>query len=102
MKGHPRAILKNFIENDIFEQRHSAEKCKRGTLWDFLTSIVLQKIQANEGETLWCNPKNSKKSHIVPKKIRVKNTKGGSLVCFLGSGRRCFCFGRGSGISSMF
>ena len=35
-------------------------------------------------------------------KVRVKNTKGGSLVCFRGSGRRCFSFGRGSGVSSMF
>ena len=28
--------------NEIFEQCHSAEKCKRGTLCDFVTSIVLQ------------------------------------------------------------
>ena len=38
----------------------------------------------------------------MPKKIQVKNTKGGSLVYFRGSGHRCFCFGRGSGVSSMF
>ena len=31
-----------------------------------------------------------------------EKTKGGSAVCFRGSGRRCFCFGRGSGVSSMF
>ena len=48
-------------------------------LWDFLTSIVLQNIETNEGETLWWNPKNFKKSRIVPKKIRVKNTKGGPM-----------------------
>ena len=24
------------------------------------------------------------------------------ILCFRGSGRRCFCFGRGSGVSSMF
>ena len=42
------------------------------------------------------------KSRIVPKKVPVKNTKQGSLVCFLSSGSRCFCFGRGSGVSSMF
>ena len=46
--------------------------------------------------------KKVQKSRKVPKKIRVKNTKGGSLVCFRGSGRRCFCFGRGFGVSSMF
>ena len=32
----------------------------------------------------------------------MKNTKGGFLVCFRGSGRRCFCSGRGSGVLSMF
>ena len=41
-----------------------------------------------------------KKSLIVPKKMRVKNTK--AVLCFRGSGRRWFCFGRGSGVSSMF
>ena len=47
--------------------------------------------------------KKLKKSRIVPKKIRVKNTKGpGGIVSYRGSGRRCFCFGRGSGVSSMF
>ena len=39
---------KNFF-NEIFEQCHSAEKCERGTLCDFLTSIVLQNIETNEG-----------------------------------------------------
>ena len=41
-----------------------------------------------------------KKSRIVPKKLRKKNTKG--VLCFRGSGRRRFCFGRGSGVLSMF
>ena len=36
-------------KNEIFEQCHSAQICKRGTLWDFLTSIMLQNIEANEG-----------------------------------------------------
>ena len=39
--------------------------------------------------------------NIVPKKIRVKTPKGG-ILCFRGSVRRCFCFARGSGVSSMF
>ena len=56
---------KNF--NEIFEQCHSAEKSKRGTPWNFLTSIVLQNIETNEGETLWWNPKISKKSHCTEK-----------------------------------
>ena len=34
---------------------------KGGILWDFLTSIVLQNIETNEGETLWWNPKASEK-----------------------------------------
>ena len=53
--------------------------------------------------------KLQKKSDSV-EKIRVKNTKGEkhhnigvkNILCFRGSGRRCFCFGRGSGVSSMF
>ena len=73
---------------------------KGGTLWDFLTSIVFQNIETNERETLWWNQKSSKKS-LSAEKNRVKNTKGG-VLCFRGSGRRCFCFGRGSGVSSMF
>ena len=59
------------IEGEIFkkfqkivkEQCHSAEKCKRGEgpFGIFLTSIVLQNIETNEEETLWCNPKNFEK-----------------------------------------
>ena len=60
---------------------------KGGTLCDFLTSIVLQNIETNEGGTLWCNPKSFKKSHSAEKKWGY----GGSLVCFRGSGR-LFCF----------
>ena len=51
LKGGPWEILKNFRKqflNEIFEQCHSAEKCERGTLWNFLTSIVLQNIERNE------------------------------------------------------
>ena len=60
---------------------------KGGTLWDFLTSNVLQNIETKEGGTIWCNPKNFKKSRIVPKK---SGAKVGSLVCFRGSGRVFF------------
>ena len=45
--------------------------------------------------------KLQKKSHSAEKKIRAKNTKGG-ILCYRGSGRRCSCFGRGSGVSTMF
>ena len=64
MKGRDFGDFKNFQKkflNEIFEQCHSAKKCKRGTLWDFLTSIVLQNIETNEGETLWLNLKKFKK-----------------------------------------
>ena len=87
LRRHEKISQKNFL-NEIFEQCHSAEKCKRGTLCEFLTSIVLQNIETNEGGTLWCNPKNFKKSRIVPKK---SGAKVGSLVCFRGCGR-LFCF----------
>ena len=53
------------------------------------------------GDPLEQSQKFQRKSQSA-ENIRVKNTTGGSLVCFRGSGRRCFCFGRGSGVSSMF
>ena len=43
----------------------------------------------------------NKKSRIVPKKLSEKRQRG-SLVCSRGSGRQCFCFGQGFGVSSMF
>ena len=49
--------------------------------------------------------KNFRRKSHSEEKIQVKNTKIGrrvSFVCFRGSGRRFFCFGRGSGVSSMF
>ena len=63
--GDFKKFLKKFLKKVIFEQCHSAEKCKR----DFLTSIVLQNIERNEGGTIWCNPENfKKKSHSAEKK----------------------------------
>ena len=47
-----------------FLNSHSAEKCKKCTLWDFLASILLQNIETNEG----ANSKNFQK-RIIPKKI---------------------------------
>ena len=75
---------------------------KRGDPFGFVKlQLVGQNFKKIEGETLWWNPKSFKKSRIVSKKIRVKSTKGG-VLCYRGSGRRYFCFGRGSGGSSMF
>ena len=42
-----------------------------------------------------------KKSHSPEKNPSEKHQRG-TLVWFRGPGRRCFCFGRGSGVSSMF
>ena len=58
---------------------------------------MLQKIETNQGETLWWNPK---KSHCAEKNPIEKHQAG--ILCFRGSVRRCLCFGRGSGVSSMF
>ena len=52
---------------------------KGGTLCDFLTSIVLQNIETNEGGPSGAIQKNLKKNHIVPKK---SGAKVGSLECF--------------------
>ena len=55
------------------EKSHSAEKCKRGTLWDFLNIHSVAKYQKIDGGTLWSNKKNQEKmrnfnSLTVPKK----------------------------------
>ena len=60
---------------------------KGGTLWDFLTSIVLQNIETNEGDPL-VQSKKFQKSHSAEK----RGAKVGSLVCFRGSGRVLFVF----------
>ena len=49
---------------------------KGGTLWDFLTSIVLQNVETNEGGPFGAVQKVSKKSHSAEKKWGY----GGSLV----------------------
>ena len=54
-------ISQKKIFNEIFEQCHSAEKCKRGTLCNFLTSIVLHNIETNEGGPSGAIQKTSKK-----------------------------------------
>ena len=43
------------------QQRHSAEKCKRGTLWDFLASFLLETIETNDGAPFGAIQKLSKK-----------------------------------------
>ena len=45
--------------------------------------------------------KKIQKSHNTEKYSSEKHQRG-ILSCFRGSGRRCFCFGRGSGVLSMF
>ena len=49
---------------------HSAEKCKRGTLFDFQTCILLQNNKKLKGGTLWGHLKIFEKSRTVPKKIK--------------------------------
>ena len=70
-------------KNENFEQCHIAEKCKkRGILYDFLTSMLLQNITKIEGGPFGLIKKFSRKS---AEKIEVKNTKiakGGILSKF--------------------
>ena len=47
---------------------------KGGILWDFLTSILLQNIETNEGGTLRCSSKISKKVKNT-RALRVLNNK---------------------------
>ena len=49
-------------KNQNFEQPHSAEKHKEGTLWDFLTSNLLQTICYRPKSASYLRLKNSKKT----------------------------------------
>ena len=104
MKGDPWEILKNFqkkIKKEIFEQCHSAEKCKRGDPLGFFDLHCVAKYRnKRRGNTLVESKKLQKKSYSAEKHPSEKHH--GRILCFRGSGRRCFCFGRGSGVSSMF
>ena len=71
----PFGDIKNFSqknENENFEQCHSAEKCKRGTLSGFLN---INSVAKNEEGALWFNPKISKNSLIVPRITRRERLK---------------------------
>ena len=75
MKGGPFGDMKKFPKNffnEIFEQCHSAEKCKRGDPLRFFDIHCVAKHQKKiEGGTLWgknFNPKSFKKSHSSEKK----------------------------------
>ena len=70
---------------------HSAEKCKRGTIWDLLTYIQLQNVKELEEGTLWGHLKFlEKKSHSAEKiergtvrfcrlRLKSKKARGGTL-----------------------
>ena len=83
----PLVTLKN-LPKVIFEQCHSTKKCKRGTLWEILTSICRKISKKMKGGPFGAIKKNSKKSHSAEK----IGAKVGSLVCFRGSGRVLFFF----------
>ena len=65
VKGGPLGDFKKFQKKKFqmtFLNSVTVPKNVKGeTLWDFLTSTLLQNIETNEGGTLWCNPKNLKK-----------------------------------------
>ena len=86
------------IKNEIFEKCHSAEKRKRG---DPLGFFVIHCVAKIEERLFFGIQKVSKKSRIVPKKDPSEKHQR-EILCYRGSGRRCFCFGRGSVVSSMF
>ena len=92
--------LQLIAKYEIFEQCHSAKKCKRDLLGFFHIHCVAKYRNKRRGDPSVESKKVQKKLHSA-EKIRVNNTKGG-ILCFRGSGRRCFCFGRGSCVSSVF
>ena len=72
MKGDPLVTLKNFPKNFwkkwFLNSVTVPKNVERGTLWDFLTSIVLQNIERNEEDPLVQSKKFQKKSHGAEKK----------------------------------
>ena len=89
LKGGPFGDMKNFPK--IFLNSVTVPKnVKGGTLCDFLTSIVLQNIETNEGGPFGPIQKLSK-SHSTHW-AKKSGAMGGSLVCFVFS----FRFGRAS------
>ena len=80
MKKFPKIFFSMRFLNSVTVPKN----VKGGTLCDFLTSIMLQNIETNEGGPSGAIQKTSKKSCIVPKK---SGAKVGSLVCFRGCGR---------------
>ena len=65
-------LFEQIKENEIFEQCYSAENCKRGTIWDFLTSILLQFIETLEAKHFGAI-QNFRKSLIVTKSLSEKH-----------------------------
>ena len=72
------------MKNVKFEQSHKAEKCKKGRLWAFSTSILLQSIK-----TL----KEALRRHwkIFEEKVS-QSRKGGSLIVPKNGKEGPFCF----------
>ena len=90
------ALWRLKIRKKSIEQK----KIQRGDPLGFFDTHCVAKYRNKRRIDPLVESKKFQKKSIVPKKIQVKNTIGGSLVYFRGSGRRCFCFGRGSGVSS--
>ena len=61
MKSDPWEILKIFRNNKIKMRFLNSVTVPENVKGAPLTSIMLQNIETNEGEILWCNPKNFKK-----------------------------------------
>ena len=84
LKGGPFGDMKKFPkENFLLRFLNSVtvpKNVKGGTLCDFLTSIVLQNIETNEGP-----------SGAIQKTSKKVLKKSGAKVCFRGCGR-LFCF----------
>ena len=78
---------------------NSVENCKRGDPLEFFDIHCVGKYRNKRREDpLVESKKNHEKSHNAEKNPSEKHQRG--ILCFQGSGRRCFCFGRG--VSSLF
>ena len=64
-KNIPKSLKMRFL-NSVTVPKNV--KCERGSLWDFLTSIVLQNVETSEGGPFGAIQKVSTKCGLVPKK----------------------------------
>ena len=84
---------------DFWTVSQCRKMLKGGPFGIFWHPLCCKIFEQTKGRPFGGIQKTSKKSGECRKKSEWKTPK---VLCFWGSGRRCSCFGRGSGVSSIF